>query len=372
MSRNLNDINENEIRIISKLNGRTSSLRREVPKDANVEEEARIVNEYDSDDYVDFDEIVANRSEAIENNSDIENADIYEMPDVSNSRNDAPDSFNTLIYIEERSVKSRSPRRSKRRRNLTITYGLVLLFIVALIGFFVVMSRFAQSDSAVYEFELDPAQAEIVSQTGTATEGYVEISDTVVDKVPMTIMTPVDAVPVLRVGPETLDDKTAALIIQAADVRADNGDIVGAFVDHGKLLSRGGSKAGFCAIINGKPIIGIADSTPYLEQAIETEGYFFRQYPLVAAGMAVDNKLRLSSFRKALAELDGKTVIIFAQKKLTLNEFSKVLVELGVSNAIYLVGSTTYGYARTKNGDIITFGKKEENPYPNASYMVWQ
>lgn len=202
-------------------------------------------------------------------------------------------------------------------------------------------------------------------------KGFVELRDTVVGKVPLTIFTPKNLVPKLHVGVDALQDSTAMLVVQAADIRRDNGQIVGAYVYEGNLLSRGQSKAGFCAIINGKLIIGVADSTPYLEQAIENGGYFFRQFPLVVGGQVIDNKLKTSSLRKALAELNGETVVITTDKKQTLNEFSQTLVDLGVTNAIYLIGSTAPGFAIDENANRIDFGKAYETPSAYSNYIIW-
>lgn len=205
-----------------------------------------------------------------------------------------------------------------------------------------------------------------------AEKGFVTLYDTIVNKIPLSIFTPKNAVPRLHVGSEVLKDSSAVFVVQAADIRRDNGQIVGAYVADGNLLSKGQSKAGFCAIINGKLIIGVADSTPYLEQAIETGGYFFRQYPLVVGGQVVENKLKPSSLRKALAELNGETVVVMSDRKQTLNEFSKTLVDLGVTNAIYLVGSSAYGYAIDEEGRRIEFGLETDNPLENTNYIVWK
>lgn len=211
-----------------------------------------------------------------------------------------------------------------------------------------------------------------VQSIPVTTEGYVEIEDTVVNNVPLTIFTPCNLTPSLAVGVEVLKDTTAKFVVQAADIRQDNGGIVGAYVSKGNLLSKGQAKAGFCAIIDNKIIIGVATSTPYLEEAIESNGYFFRQYPLVVGGQVVDNKLPSSSLRKALAQLNGKIVVIMSQRKQTLNEFSETLVDLGVSDAIYLVGSTSYGFAVDKEGYKIEFGKEDENLSANTNYIVWK
>ena len=223
------------------------------------------------------------------------------------------------------------------------------------------------SESVVAAGEVAPAVEELESQQ----KGYVEVKDTVIDRMPLTILTPMHSTPKLSVGVDALRDTTAVLVVQAADIRRDNGKIVGAYVLEGNLLSRGQSKAGFCAIINGKMVIGVADSTPYLEQAIEGGGYFFRQYPLVVGSQVVGNKLKYSSLRKALAELNGKIVVILGKKKQTLNEFSQTLVDLGVANAIYLIGSSAPGFAIEADGTKIAFGNDRQIA-SNSNYIVWQ
>ncbi|MCH5231409.1 MAG: hypothetical protein J1F43_06395 [Muribaculaceae bacterium] len=212
-----------------------------------------------------------------------------------------------------------------------------------------------------------PVQTAIMSE-----KGYVSTYDTVINKVPLTIFNPRNLVPKLHIGTDALKDSTAGFVVQAADIRRDNGQIVGQYVSEGNLLSRGQSKAGFCAIINGKIIIGVADSTPYLEQAIESGGYFFRQYPLVVGGQVVENRLKSSSLRKALAELNGETVVIMSDREQTLMEFSKTLVDLGVTNAIYLIGSTAPGFAIDKEGRRIEFGKAYANPSIKSNYIIWE
>lgn len=208
--------------------------------------------------------------------------------------------------------------------------------------------------------------------TDSYEKGFVTTKDTIINKVPLKIFAPQNLVPRLHIGTDALKDTSAMFVVQAADTRKDNNQILGAYVSEGNLLSRGSSKAGFCAIINGKLVIGVADSTPYLEQAIESGGYFFRQYPLVVGGQVVDNKLKSSSLRKALAELNGETVVIMNDKPQTLNEFSQTLVDLGVTNAIYLIGSSAPGFAVDEKGNRIHFGKEFENPSANSNYIIWQ
>lgn len=202
--------------------------------------------------------------------------------------------------------------------------------------------------------------------------GYVTISDTVINRVPLTIFNPVNLIPSLHVGADVLNDSTVKFVVQAADIRRDNGGILGAYVDRGELISKGTRKTGFCAIIDDKINIGVADATPLLEQALETGGYFFRQYPLVVGNQVVENKPKNSALRKALAQLNGEPVVIMSRNTMTFHDFSQSLVDLGVTNAIYLVGSKSYGYAIKKDGAKTEFGSFNYNMAPNTNYIVWR
>lgn len=202
--------------------------------------------------------------------------------------------------------------------------------------------------------------------------GFISVSDTIINRIPLTIFNPTTLTPTLQIGTDVINDSTVRFVVQAADVRGDNGGIVGAYVNKGELISTGQAKSGFCAIIGGKINIGVADATPFLEQALETDGYFFRQYPLVVANQVVENKPKGKSLRKALAELNGETVVIMSRKEMTFHDFSQSLVDLGVANAIYLVGGKGYGFAIDSEGRKIEFGRLLKDMRPNTNYIVWR
>ncbi|MCM1042086.1 MAG: hypothetical protein NC396_06630 [Bacteroides sp.] len=201
---------------------------------------------------------------------------------------------------------------------------------------------------------------------------YTEITDTVVNKVRLTLMTPRNASPVLHIGQDILADTGVVLLAQAADVRKDNGEIACAYVLAGELKGRGQAKSGFCAIVNGFLTIGVANATPMLEQALATDGYFFRQYPLVVANQVVENKPKGRTYRKALVEQNGIHSVVLSKDRLTFDEFSQVLVQLGVNNAIYLVGASAYGFAKDADGHRFTFGQPDAEAYGNTNYIVWR
>ena len=230
------------------------------------------------------------------------------------------------------------------------------------------------SDDTADSEELAVTQ-EAAAPGDTATvvkKGYVEITDTVVGNVPLVILTPRDATPKLHIGIDVLQSPDVVMAMQAADIRSDNGGIVGAYVVDGNLVSKGQAKSGFCAIIDGNITIGVADATPFLEKAIESDGYFFRQYPLVVGNQLVENKPKGRSLRKALAEWNGTTVVVLSRSRLTFHDFAQTLVDLGVANAIYLVGSEAFGFAVDSEGHRTEFGKEAPSPKASTNYIIWR
>lgn len=198
------------------------------------------------------------------------------------------------------------------------------------------------------------------------------IKDTVVNDIPMRIYVPLNTTPRLEVGYKCIDDTLHnILLFQAADVRADNKKIVGAFVLRGKPLSWGLSKKGYCGIIGDQVTIGVADNSPLFEQATEVGGYFFRQYPLVSNGVLVENELKSQSTRRGLCELEGRVAVVETFSSESLHDFAQALVDIGTANAIYLVGSSAIGWHRTIEGRGVASGQWEPRIYKNVSFIVW-
>lgn len=204
------------------------------------------------------------------------------------------------------------------------------------------------------------------SNTDNTLSSCTIVTDTLIDTLHLRIFTPYNATPELHVGRLDTADTDIILASMAADLRRDNGRIVGAFVHAGEPLSWGLSKRGYCAILDGQITIGVAENSPLFEQATEQGGYFFRQYPAVDKGVMVENNPENASFRRALCLLNGKVCIIACTDRVLMNDFSATLVKLGVSEAILLVGGTADGWCRTNDGKMMRLGSSYAQ---NAKYM---
>lgn len=254
----------------------------------------------------------------------------------------------------------------------------ILLIIIGVIGLILFIGLFnpkeVSSNDDIPEGknmvvkEIEGSEQAIVAQP----QSSVLILDTIINNKSLTIFEPRNATASLTLGDGLLSDSTIVLATQAADVRGDNGEILGTFVLNGELKSKGESKAGFCAIINGQPTIGIADATPLLEQALTEGGYFFRQYPLVVGGQSIENKPKGRAVRKALAEIGNKICLIVSHDKLTFSEFSELLTDIGVRNAIYLCGGDSFGFYNDNEGRRKLIGNTKESISENISFIIWR
>lgn len=217
----------------------------------------------------------------------------------------------------------------------------------------------------------------IGQQPDSLVPGYTEIKDTLINDIPIKIFIPHNAEMSLHIGKMDKEDKSVIYVAQAADVRADNGGIVGAFVLNGEPKAWGLSKKGFCASINGEVTIGVAENSPLFEKATEGGGYFFRQYPLVSNGQVIDNEPKGKSIRRAICDRQGEIFMVETGTTESFHDFAQALADLGIDQAVYLVGSSAYGWAVDEAGTTHEFG--EDNYYTgrrrmpkNTSYIVWR
>ncbi|MDE7386292.1 MAG: phosphodiester glycosidase family protein [Muribaculaceae bacterium] len=262
-------------------------------------------------------------------------------------------------------------RRHLKRRVAIVVFAAVVTVAGIVASLMIATGSGHETEVRLVREATVPAEPK-VEEPAEAPKGYTALRDTVAGGVELSILTPRDATAVLEIGTGALSDTTVVLAMQAADVRGDNGEIVGACVINGELRSKGESKAGFCSIVNGKITVGVADATPMLEEALMTDGYFFRQYPLVVGGQVVENKPKGRAIRKALAEVDGSVSVITSRRRLTFHDFSQALTDMGVRNAIYLVGGEASGVYTDADGNRFMIGNNPGDKWANVNYIVWR
>lgn len=282
---------------------------------------------------------------------------------------------NNEIRIITSENRQKDTGTSRRRLISAIIIGAAVLLIAALTILWTVTASKDDADETIAAVEVPEAEPPVIIESvaePVAAPAYTSVRDTLVGGIWLRFLTPHNARPVLEIGSGAMDDTTAVLAAQASDIRADNGEIAGAYVVAGELVSRGQRKTGFCAIVDGQISIGAADATPLFEQAMNSGGYFFRQYPLVVGGQPVENKPKGRAVRKALAETGGSFSVVVSTDRLTFGEFSQALSDAGVRNAIYLVGSSSFCSYTDAEGVRTVSCRRAGRVPENINFIVWR
>jgi len=252
-------------------------------------------------------------------------------------------------------------------------WWLVVVAVVAVALLFLLL-RPRGNKSQQQEDQSAPSLVEVSEVVGEL--GYTMTYDTIVNDIPLRILTPCNATPRLAVGREAMDNTNAVLIVQAADIRADNGMVVGQYVVEGEVLSRGQAKPGICSIVDGQMTLATASSdeiqSQLFAQAIEQRGYFFRQYVLVREGQMVDNKPKGKALRRALCQKDGVVVVVLSKERESLHDFAQALVDIGVEQAISLVGGDALGKATDRDGQPVIWGDPLYDESEMENFIVWE
>lgn len=286
------------------------------------------------------------------------------------------------IQDDELRVLGKPSPDTPKKKGFKWYYAVAILLILSGVIFAAVRLFDIQRNEIVpdfYETELSDTIAmsetiPVMEKLGNykdSSKAYTEHLEMTVNDIPLDIYIPHNAKPRLFIGTPDLNDKNVIFTTQAADIRADNGKINGAFVLAGEPKAWGLSKKGYCGIIDGKITIGVAANSTLFEEATETGGYFFRQYPLVDNGKLVENEPKGKSIRKAICDRYGEIIIIMSQTPESFHDFSQVLIDIGVSNAIYLVGGESNGFFKDTEGNRIIISEPLKDRYRNENHIQW-
>ena len=278
------------------------------------------------------------------------------------------------IHDDEIRIIGHTSEKAKLHFNKT-TITLAVACVVLIITLCVWLRYKYHSAQDVSYFETETNEQNHISNQDTSAlsgKGYIKISEVTVNDVPMYIYTPHHTIMTLSVGLPDKNDSTLLFVAQAADIRKDTKKIVGDFVMNGQKLSFGQAKLGFCAIIHGKITLGTAPNTPLLQEAIDTKGYFFRQYPLVKEGELIENNPKNKAIRRALGIKQGQIIMIESRSSESFHDFTQALIDFGINNAIYLVGGNAFGWCYDQHGNRIEFGVEQNSLPPQTSYIIWR
>ena len=279
-------------------------------------------------------------------------------------------------YPASQAAPDMPPEPSGRKKKPLWPTLLALLILLGLVLFFLWSKEKPEDpNDGLFENIPEVVKPNEIKSLGIETEAsFTEKLDTVINDVVLSLYIPHNATPKLTLGVPDRNDESIIFAAQAADIRRDNRKILGAFVLEGEPLAWGLSKKGFCAIINGVITVGVSENSPLFEEATEKGGYFFRQYPLVDNGVLVENEPKNKTMRKALCSRAGQVFIAVSETDESFHDFSQALVDLGVENAVYLVGShSSFGWYIDADGEKTLFAPDvHREAYKNESYIIWR
>ena len=144
-------------------------------------------------------------------------------------------------------------------------------------------------------------------------------------------------------------------------------------VYNGEVVGKGLAKKGYVSIIQGKMRIGVTDHSPLFEAAIQEGGDFFRQYPLVADGVMIENQPKGKAVRRAICQRGSSFFVAESLTPESFHDFAQALQDLNIDNAVYLVGSQyALGFLRDINSKLHEWGESKFAKAKNISYLVWK
>lgn len=150
--------------------------------------------------------------------------------------------------------------------------------------------------------------------------------------------------------PDTAD-RSVVLYSRSVDFTS-TGRLLGSVVVDGEELQRSAERLGYCAMADGRMVIGVSRSERVMDYAEERGGSFFRQFILVSDGVLPKTfYLHGKVERRAIGRMPNDHLYyIVTRHKETLWDFADALREYGFVDAIYITGGATPTYYRTPDG----------------------
>ncbi|MBD8348797.1 phosphodiester glycosidase family protein [Dysgonomonas sp. HGC4] len=270
------------------------------------------------------------------------------------------------IQILGDSPSNKQPKKSKNNSKIIIAC-IIAAILVTVITVIIYLSKNTEEGT-----EMSTSTVTVLQEKNTKATSYVEVFEETVNDVPLYVYLPHNTKIELTASRPDANDKSIIFTTQAADIGADGESIVGDFVLAGKQLAKGKSKQGFCAIIGDQISIGVDTSTPLLDETIQNNGFFFRQYPLVANGKMIENKPKGKTIRRAIGKRNNTIIIVESRSRESFYDFAQSLVDIGVTDAIYLVGGNAYGWYQDIDGKQNVFGSTDSDIIKSPNYIVFK
>ncbi len=177
------------------------------------------------------------------------------------------------------------------------------------------------------------------------------------------------------------NNNTILLTIAGAYTDLQTYSVDGLYIDNGKIYNKNKinhTLGGAIKIINGECDIfptqkGKLLNDSLINLVIAKKGSLFQQIQMVEKGTGATYKDIKLFQRRAIVKLKGKqTAIIESYEHITLAAFTKDLLELGVTDALYTdMGAWDEGWYKT-DGKIVTIGRMKTQTDKQCNWVVFK
>lgn len=272
------------------------------------------------------------------------------------------------------------PDNSGKKRTLLLVGILFLIaaIVVVLIMLLMQNQNPPENQSEDNSEQMVPTAAETPLDT---TKPHEIIVDTVIfDSIEFRVFKPINLRCILSTTTPDTNDSKVMFVTQAANIRDKSYEIIGDFVEGGdhKFKESSGNIAtlGYCAIIGNKITIDKAKTTAKLKEAIDSNGYFFRQFPLVYGEGEIEKYAGEEgvSQRRAFCLRQDTMLVVESISRITMGDFARMLNKnFDVDHAINLIGSfrLTEWYRTSDTTTTTLFTNKSLN-IPNCNYLIFR
>ena len=173
------------------------------------------------------------------------------------------------------------------------------------------------------------------------------------------------------------NDTKIKLSVAAAFTASNLKSIMGNYIIEGKVKEGKKIKStGYAAIFDNKVII-----KPYSEKinnyknlAIKKRGDLFQQMLLVQDSELIPCRIfgKAATYRRALVIIDGTPCVIESGVRLSIDNFSRALIRMGIKNALCLdMGTWSKGWLRTENNNYIPIGKLTSSTKDQSNWLIF-
>lgn len=239
--------------------------------------------------------------------------------------------------------------------------------IIALLSIIISINLNANTNKKIPNTEKE--QAKIIIDTITQ---YVN-NDTII----LLVYRPINCKVQFTTSRPDSNDNKIKLSVAAAFTAPNLKSIMGNYIIDGKVkIGKKLKSTGYVAIFDNKVVIKPSTEkfNHYKNLTIKKRGYLFNQMLLVQDSTLVPCKIfgKKATYRRALVIIDDLPCVIESEVRLSIDDFSRALIRMGIKKALCLdMGTWSKGWLRIENNNYIPIGKLTSSTKDQTNWLIF-